>query len=225
MSYGMGAAIGGIGGALIGSSSAKSINEDMIELSNTKYQRGVEDMRKAGLNPMLMATGGSSASAAVPKLNNPGESAAKIGQGLVNSALAVRSSNIKKDLADASVAQAEADTANKVETNNLIKAQQDKVKADTAVSLNTAQKIAQDNRASESKTDIIGTGYDLIRNIMHRVMGDNPVATVNDAIDKPKPKSKPNKTKVHYADERPRIWERDYKQKMKTYNYIQGLRK
>lgn len=46
--------------------------ERQIEAENTRYQRSVEDMKAAGLNPALMMSGGSQPAAGTPALNPEG---------------------------------------------------------------------------------------------------------------------------------------------------------
>lgn len=77
--------LGGIGGGLIGQAGQRETNERQIQLareqmafqermSSTAYQRGMADMKAAGLNPILAANlgGATSPSGAMPSLGNPG---------------------------------------------------------------------------------------------------------------------------------------------------------
>lgn len=81
--------IGSLAGGLIGANSAGGLNAAnrawQTQMSNTQYQRGVEDMRKAGLNPLMMyGKGGMSATVpSVAPQQNPGQLA---GAGLENAA-------------------------------------------------------------------------------------------------------------------------------------------
>ena len=59
-----------IGGAL-SSKGAKDTNEQSIDFQKKRHQYEVEDLKKAGLNPILSA--GQSSAPNVPQLKNPGE--------------------------------------------------------------------------------------------------------------------------------------------------------
>lgn len=95
-----GAAIGGASdllGQMYSASQAREMNRRQEnfqrEMSNTSHQREVEDLRKAGLNPILSATGGAGAS------TPPGSS---IGPASIDASRSMASAlsvlNLKKDL-------------------------------------------------------------------------------------------------------------------------------
>jgi hypothetical protein len=102
-----GALISG-GGPLLGGIEsmfgANSANRTAINLANTQYQRSVEDMKKAGLNPMMMlAKGGGPAP--TPSIQNIGEG---LGEG---TSAAGRAIAIDAPVAAAGIAKTQADTA------------------------------------------------------------------------------------------------------------------
>ena len=90
-SAGGGSLLGGIATGLFGRSSAKQTNEQTERLSSTAHQRATKDLRLAGLNPILSATGGMGSGASTPQLKDPGEAMVKgVGTGVSSALQAVR---------------------------------------------------------------------------------------------------------------------------------------
>lgn len=218
----MPAAIGAMGsiiGAGIGASSAKQVNDENVYLANTRYQRTTADMRKAGINPMMAVQSGSSAGS-VPQLTNPADSASKTAgalvKGVVDTANSAANVNMKKQLGEKAV----ADTANAVKTGELIDAQRAKTIADTQVSLNNAKNLDADYNRKKLVGDLYHEAGNVVDYGIKRVHdffgGDksNSVGAVNNKVGSVhSAKSSPK----HFADERPHIWEPDYKERMKEY--------
>lgn len=146
-----GAAIGGVFGSIVSAWSQHKTNQhnaalayqsmDFSErMSSTQYQRGMADMRKAGLNPMLAyAQGGASAPTGdTIAAQNP---LANIGQGVSSAMDALR---LNKDLEQADVSM------------ELLKAQ--KLVADTTIqtNVNTAKKLISETKTIDIHNLVIG---------------------------------------------------------------------
>lgn len=126
-------AIGSIGGSLIGAHSARAANEANIAASReqmnfqermraTQYQTAVQDLQKAGLNPMLAYTnGGAGTPSGAMAVSRPEFDSAS-GAQAVQSALGFLGLKNQTDQVKATVKNIDADTLNKLAESQRIMA-------------------------------------------------------------------------------------------------------
>lgn len=114
----LGPVIGAVGGLFGGmqqnAANAAAADKQMAfqkEMSDTSYQRGVKDMRAAGINPMLAISQGGASSAAGASYN-----ATNVGEAAVRGAEAGTNSAVKSSMLRSQIDNLKADTALKGET-------------------------------------------------------------------------------------------------------------
>lgn len=139
----IGSIVSGIGGVIQNDANADLARENRAfqeQMSNTAYQRGMADMKEAGLNPILAYQKGPASSPSGATAQTSFQPATDIMSPAVNTALAATRNK--------------AEVANMVQTNENLKATFDNIQASTAKTLAETTKTNVDTKVQEEELGI-----------------------------------------------------------------------
>lgn len=155
-------AVVGVAGSLIGARMQNSASSRLMEQSagysreglQNRHQWEVEDLRKAGLNPILSATNSAGGGMNVGAPAGAGPDLTKALEQISNSALARKETELAQYKADTDRIKAQAD---------LIRAEQDKARTSSAIELNTqsASNQMQQAKLAVKQTEMLDKNYEL----------------------------------------------------------------
>lgn len=177
-------ALAALGGAALSYFGAQDQNEANIQnardqmafqerMSSTAYQRGMEDMRKAGLNPMLAYShgGASSPGGAMPQVANKMEAAANTATSMMQTKLDMQRTAADVAKTNAETQKAQAETLN-VFADTKLKSALDVVAQRDAELKSTNAKLLLDRLPSaEVESKIDQTWYGKAARYLDRLRG------------------------------------------------------
>lgn len=133
-------------------------------MSNSAYQRATDDMKKAGINPMLAYSqgGASTPSGALPAVNS--ETKSKLGEFAMSSALGIKNSGIAQQQANTSQASAEQGIdLSKAQTAKTI-ADTQKTQVETTLAKKGIPAAKLQNELTEKGSSLVNKIVDSIQN-------------------------------------------------------------
>lgn len=158
----IGSALSSVGGAFLGNyfnkKAASKQNKYQLYMSNTAHQRSVEDLKAAGLNPVLSALGDGASTLSVPVQSSGADfskSGEAVGKRIAENTVELGEAQAEKLKAESDLARASANSAEAVARNQQEQALTEQSKRDlnaASIALSSAQELRA--RAEEEATRI-----------------------------------------------------------------------